>query len=101
MMRTLFEHDLVDSSAWASFGLPNKEGTNAGRSVPFRGSRAACGCRRPVCSRTNRRIGIPAFCGRVLGRKGLFEGYCSEGVEQYEFRARVIVRQRNSREMSF
>jgi len=37
----------------------------------------------------------------VLGRKGLFEGYCSEGVEQYEFRARVIVRQRNSREMSF
>jgi hypothetical protein len=42
-----------------------------------------------------------SFCRYALGREGPFEGYCSEGVEQYEFRARVIVRQRNSREMSF
>jgi len=41
------------------------------------------------------------FCRYTLGREGPFEGYCSEGVEQYEFRVRVIVRQLNSREMSF
>jgi len=32
-MRALCEHDLVDSSAWVTLNLPNKEGTNAGRSV--------------------------------------------------------------------
>ena len=33
-MGALCKHDLVDSSAWATLKLPNKEGTNAGRSVP-------------------------------------------------------------------
>ena len=40
------------------------------------------------------------FVPNELGRDGPFEGYCSEGVEQYKFRARVIAGQRNSREMS-
>jgi hypothetical protein len=42
-----------------------------------------------------------SFCRYALGREGPFEGYCSEGVERYEFIARVTVRQRNSRELSF
>ena len=38
--------------------------------------------------------------GNALGRRGPFERDYSEGVEQFEFRARPIVGQGNSREMS-
>jgi hypothetical protein len=33
-MRALSEHDLVDSSAWATLKLTNREGTTTGRRVP-------------------------------------------------------------------
>lgn len=39
-------------------------------------------------------------CRYALGCEGPFEEKCSEGVEQYKFRARVIVRQCNSQAMS-
>ena len=59
----------------------------------------ACGCRLPECTRTNCRISVSDFCGYALGREGPFEGYCSEGVEHFESRASVAVRQYYSREM--
>jgi hypothetical protein len=59
----------------------------------------AHGCRLPECTRTNRRIGVSDSCGDALGREGPFEGCCSEGVEHFESRARVVARQYYSREM--
>jgi hypothetical protein len=34
-MRTLSEHDLVNSSAWATLKLTNRDGITAGRGVPL------------------------------------------------------------------
>ena len=83
------------------FETYEQRGNNCRPQCPVKGSRVACGCRQPEFSRTNHRIGVSAFCRNALGREGRFEGYCSEGVEQYKFRARVVVRQSNSREVFF
>ena len=41
-----------------------------------------------------------SFVATRWAARAPFEEKCSEGVEQYKFRARVIARQRNSQKMS-
>jgi hypothetical protein len=96
MMRALCELDLVGSSAWVTLNLPNKEGTNAGRSVQLGDHMrlAFVGCRN-IAGRITASV-FQLFCRYALGREGPFEGYCSEGVEHYKFTVRVIARQCNS-----
>jgi len=99
LMRALSEQDLFDSSACATFKLTNREGTTEGRSVP---SGVTCGLRLSAVGMQPHELPDRcfSFCRYALGREGPFEGYCSEGVEHFEYRARVIVRQRYSLKMS-
>jgi hypothetical protein len=88
------------NSSTLRLSLPNKHGTNADGSVP-----SEVHVRLAVVGSRNAAARITASVFKLfvatLGREGPFEGYCSEGIERYKFRTRVIVGQRNSRELSF
>ena len=63
---------------------------------------STCGLRLSMAGMqpANHRTVVLALCRYTLSRKARIERYCSEGVEHYEVRTRIIMRQYNSQEMS-